>query len=56
MCCLKKKTKISETVPVQTIIPRSLYVELVKICAEQDFTIKEAIQSMIEEFVSVQKK
>ena len=52
---LEKKKIISETVPVQAIIPRLLYAELVKICAEQDLSIKDAIQTMIEDFVKSDK-
>jgi hypothetical protein len=50
-----EKRKVSETVPVQTIIPRSLYAELVRRCAEEDFTIKEVIQSLIEDFIKSDK-
>ena len=50
-----RKKKVSESVPVQTIISRALYVELVRICAEEDLTIKEAIQTMIEDFVKGDK-
>jgi hypothetical protein len=50
-----EKKKVSGTVPVQAIIPRSLYAELVKRCAEEDFTIKEVIQSLIEDFIKADK-
>jgi hypothetical protein len=50
-----EKKKISATVPVQAIISRSLYAELVKRCAEEDFTIKEVIQSLIEDFIKADK-
>jgi len=50
-----EKKKVSETVPVQAIIPRFLYAELVKRCAEEDFTIKEVIQSLIEDFIKADK-
>ena len=50
-----EKKKVSETVPVQAIIPRSLYVELVKRCAQDDLSIKEVIQSLIEDFVKHDK-
>jgi vacuolar-type H+-ATPase catalytic subunit A/Vma1 len=50
-----EKKKASKTVPVQAIIPRTLYAELVKICAESDYTIKDIIQDLIEDFVKHDK-
>ena len=50
-----EKKKASKTVPVQAIIPRSLYAEFVKICAESDYTIKDIIQDLIEDFVKHDK-
>ena len=52
---MERKKQISETVPVQSIIPRELYAEFVKECAYSDYTIKLAIQFLIEEFVRHQK-
>jgi hypothetical protein len=46
-----EKKKVSDTVPVQGIIPRALYVKLVKRCAELDYTIKDLIEFLIEDFV-----
>lgn len=45
-----EKKKVSETVPVQGIIPRSLYAHLVKHCAELDLTIKDMIEGLIEDW------
>lgn len=45
-----EKKKVSETVPVQAIIPRSLYAHLVKHCAELDLTIKDMIEGLIEDW------
>ena len=50
-----ERKKVSETVTVQSFLPRSLYAELVKICAENDYTIKEVIKSLIEDFVKHEK-
>lgn len=52
---MQRKKTVSPTVPVQSIIPRELYAELVKICAENDYTIKETIQFLIEEFIKHDK-
>ena len=49
------KKKISETVPVQGIIPRKLYTGLVKICSESDCTIKEILEELIQDFVKHDK-
>lgn len=45
-----EKKKVSETVPVQAIIPRPLYAHLCKHCAEVDITIKNMIQGLIEDW------
>jgi hypothetical protein len=50
-----EKKKISETVPVQTIIPRPLYAYLVKHCAELDLTIKDMIKGLIEDWARQDK-
>lgn len=46
-----ERKKVSETVPVQSIIPRPLYVQLVTYCAKGDFTIKALLKSLIQDFV-----
>ena len=50
-----EKKKVSETVPVQAIIPRSLYAHLVKHCADLDLTIKDMIESLIEDWAREDK-
>jgi hypothetical protein len=50
-----EKTKVSQTVPVQGIIPRSLYAHLVKHCAELDLTIKDMIEGLIEDWARQDK-
>lgn len=49
------KKKISETVPVQAIIPRPLYAHLVKHCAEIARTIKEMIEGLIADWAREDK-
>ena len=50
-----KKKDISKTVPIQSIIPRSLYVELVKHCAENALTIKAVIKILVQDFIKNEK-
>lgn len=50
-----EKKNVSKTVPVQAIIPRSLYAHLVKHCAELDLTIKDMIEGLIEDWAREDK-
>jgi hypothetical protein len=52
---LERKKKVSQTVPVQSIIDRSLYIDLVKLCAETDTSIKEVLKVQIEDLIKNDK-
>lgn len=50
-----EKKKVSQKVPIQSFISRPLYAELVRICALDDITIKQVVESLIEDYVKHDK-
>lgn len=46
---MEKKKVVSKIVTIQSVIPRSLFVELKRECAETGYTIKEIMKHMLEE-------